>query len=81
MKLAQKAIVVIGGTSGIGLSAAKALEKEGANLVLVGLDEASAVDAKNQLKSNPWIICGDAREEGTASEAIEVCLTKFGNLS
>jgi NAD(P)-dependent dehydrogenase (short-subunit alcohol dehydrogenase family) len=81
MKLTQKAIVIIGGTSGIGLSAAKALEKEGANLVLVGLDDASAEDAKNQLKSNPWIICGDAREEGTANEAIAVCLAKFGDFN
>jgi NAD(P)-dependent dehydrogenase (short-subunit alcohol dehydrogenase family) len=81
MKLSHKAIVIIGGTSGIGLSAAKALEKEGANLVLVGLDEASAEDAKNQFKSNPWIICGDARKEGTASEAIEACLAKFGDFN
>jgi NAD(P)-dependent dehydrogenase (short-subunit alcohol dehydrogenase family) len=79
MKLAQKAIVIIGGTSGIGLSAAKALEKEGANLVLVGLDEASAEDAADQLKSNPWIICGDAREEGIANQAIATCLEKFGD--
>ncbi len=51
MKLTQKAIVIIGGTSGIGLSAAKALEKDGANLVLVGLGDASADDAKTNSKA------------------------------
>lgn len=79
MKLAQKAIVIIGGTSGIGLSAAKALEKEGANLTLVGLDEKSCEAARKELTNKPLIICGDARQEGIAKEAIEACVEKFGD--
>jgi len=34
----------------------------------VGLDELSAEDAADQLKSNPWIICGDAVEEEFATK-------------
>ncbi len=79
MKLAQKAIVIIGGTSGIGLSAAKALEKEGANLTLVGLDKKSCEAARKELTNKPLIICGDARQEGIAKEAIEACVEKFGD--
>lgn len=79
MKLDQKSIVIIGGTSGIGLSAAIALEKEGANLILVGLDEESCDQAKKELRGNHKIICGDAREEGLAKTAVEECLNQFGD--
>jgi NAD(P)-dependent dehydrogenase (short-subunit alcohol dehydrogenase family) len=81
MRLVDKSIVVIGGTSGIGLSAARSLEKEGANLVLVGLDEISRKDASSQLQSNPKIICGDARQEGIAKSAIETCIDQFGDFN
>jgi NAD(P)-dependent dehydrogenase (short-subunit alcohol dehydrogenase family) len=79
MKLTQKAIVIIGGTSGIGLSAAKALEKDGARLVLVGLDAESGAQATEELVSNPLIICGDAREEGIAKSAVDSCIEAFGD--
>ncbi|MDG1277763.1 MAG: SDR family oxidoreductase [Algoriphagus sp.] len=81
MKLSQKAIVIIGGTSGIGLSAAKALAKEGANLVLVGIDEENCKKAKEELPGNPKIICGDARQEGIAKSAIETCVNQFGGFN
>ncbi|MEN2283235.1 SDR family oxidoreductase [Algoriphagus sp. SE2] len=79
MKLDQKSIVIIGGTSGIGLSAAIALENEGANLIVVGLDEESCSHAKKELKGNHKVIWGDAREEGLAQSAIKECLDQFGD--
>ncbi|WP_296704723.1 SDR family NAD(P)-dependent oxidoreductase [Algoriphagus sp.] len=81
MKLDQKSIVIIGGTSGIGLASAIALQKEGANLILVGLDEESCDQAKNVLPGNHKIICGDARAEGLAKSAVKECLDQFGDFN
>ena len=38
-KLENKSLVIIGGTSGLGLSAARAFLTEGARLVIVGRDQ------------------------------------------
>ena len=47
--LQNKKIVIIGGTTGIGLSAAKAFVAAGAQLVLVGRNPDSCEQAKNIL--------------------------------
>lgn len=46
MQLKNKNIVIIGGTTGMGLSAAKAFIREGAQIVSVGLSPESCQDAK-----------------------------------
>ncbi|MFC3880515.1 SDR family NAD(P)-dependent oxidoreductase [Algoriphagus namhaensis] len=78
MKLKNKTLVIIGGTSGIGLSAAKALAQEGAQLVLVGLDEDSCEQATSTLPDT-IVLCADARREDTAKSAIRACIEKFGD--
>jgi NAD(P)-dependent dehydrogenase (short-subunit alcohol dehydrogenase family) len=77
--LTNKNLVIIGGTTGLGLSAAKAFIKSGANVVVVGRNEESATKAKNILGSNAEAIAGDAVEPETAIHAIEVCICEFGS--
>jgi NAD(P)-dependent dehydrogenase (short-subunit alcohol dehydrogenase family) len=77
--LAQKKIVVIGGTTGIGLSAAKAFIDEGANIVIAGRNEENVKEAKSQLGKKAGAVCGDARDAATAAEAINICIEKFGD--
>ncbi|MHA7128872.1 SDR family NAD(P)-dependent oxidoreductase [Algoriphagus namhaensis] len=79
MKLSNKSLVIIGGTSGIGLSAATAMAKEGANLVLVGLEAISSNQLAADLSDRAIVMTGDAREEGTAKRAIDACLEHFGD--
>jgi NAD(P)-dependent dehydrogenase (short-subunit alcohol dehydrogenase family) len=79
MRLVDKSFVIIGGTSGIGLSAAKALAREGANLVLVGLDEQSCKDAYLALDGMAHVYCEDAQKEGVAQSAIEICIDIYGD--
>ncbi len=76
--LKNKAIVIVGGTTGIGLSAAKAFINEGSKIVVLGRNEKSAADAKKILGANAAVICSDAVQEGTAMHAISTCLEKFG---
>lgn len=69
----------MGGTTGIGLSAAKAFISEGAHVVVVGRNEDNVEKAKNDLGKKAYAIAGDATKPGTAANAIDLCLQKFGD--
>ena len=77
--LQNKNIVIIGGTTGMGLSAAKAFITEGANVVVVGRNEESVAKAKKLLGKNAEALSADATDPKTAANAIEVCSQKFGS--
>lgn len=73
-----KKIVIIGGTTGIGLSAALAFVNEGAQVVIVGRDTENSVKAAQLLGEQATSLVGDAVLVETASQAIKVCEEKFG---
>lgn len=75
--LQDKCIVIIGGTTGIGLSAAQAFGREGANVLAIGRNPGSAEKAASILK-NAVVKTGDASQSGTAEEAIRHCIRHFG---
>lgn len=77
MWLTDKKIVVIGGTTGLGLSAARAFVREGAQVVVVGRNPESAAMAQAELGNAGAALAGDASEPGTAERAIETCLNSF----
>ena len=76
--LAQKNIVIIGGTTGMGLSAAKAFVAEGARVVVAGRNQQTCDAAEQQLKGKGIAICADAIEPSTAADAIHICEQQFG---
>ena len=76
--LADKKIVVIGGTTGLGLSATKALINEGAKVVAVGIDESQSNSAVDELGDNAKVITADALLESTAENAIAAAVRHFG---
>lgn len=75
--LKDKCIVVVGGTTGIGLSAADAFIRQGANVVAIGRNPDSAERASALLKK-AVVLTGDASQEGTVSQAVKRCVAKFG---
>ena len=77
--LDNKKIVVIGGTTGLGLSAAKAFVLHGAKVAVLGRNEESCISAQQQLGQNAVALQGDACQEGTAKQAIELCIKSFGS--
>ncbi|HMO62476.1 MAG TPA: SDR family oxidoreductase [Ferruginibacter sp.] len=79
MMLENKNIVIIGGTTGIGLSAAKAFIAYGAKVVVVGRNADSAETAKNELGKNALSLVADAAHENTAVQAIDICVNSFGS--
>ncbi len=76
--LTDKKIVIIGGTTGIGLAAAKAFIAEGAKLVVLGRKQESVREAGQLLGKNAVAIPGDAIEPATAEQAIEQCCELYG---
>ena len=75
--LKNKNIVIVGGTTGLGLSAAKAFVANGANVVVVGRSEESVAEAKKILGINAIAVSGDATKPDTAINAINTCIKKF----
>lgn len=79
--LKNKNIVIIGGTTGLGLSAAKAFIKNGAKVIVVGRNPESCVAAEIALNKNGISMCADATAPDTAIKAIELCIKEFGDFN
>ena len=77
-KLANKVIVLVGGTAGLGLSAAKAFIEAGAKVVVVGRNPENAAHAEAILGASSRALAGDACHPQTVSNAIETAIKVFG---
>lgn len=77
--LSGKNLVIIGGTSGMGLSAALACIKEGAHVIVTGRNEQTAATAQQQLGESAEAVVADASTEGASTLAITKCIESFGS--
>jgi NAD(P)-dependent dehydrogenase (short-subunit alcohol dehydrogenase family) len=75
-----KSIVVIGGTTGLGLSAALALVEAGARVVVVGRNGESCAAAQRELGEDGYAFTSDARDPATAKRAVAESVERFGKL-
>jgi NAD(P)-dependent dehydrogenase (short-subunit alcohol dehydrogenase family) len=78
MRLQDKVIVIIGGTSGLGLSAARAFVAEGARLVLVGRDLQKVRRLADEFPAGVRCLASDATLPDTAPTAINAALKALG---
>src|SRR5881394_867563 len=78
-QLENKNIVIIGGTTGIGLSAAKAFIEQGAKVIVAGRNEENVDQARTELGKNGQAVKADARKVETAVNAIDLCIKEFGD--
>ena len=76
--LEERAIVIVGGTTGLGLSAAQACARAGAQVVVCGRNADSAQEAEKILGSPHRVFVADATRPATAIEAIQLSLSAFG---
>ncbi len=83
-KLKDKVIIITGGDSGLGRSAAIAFIKEGAKVVIVYLnEEKDANDTKNYIMSmngDCMLIKGDITNPNFSREIVEKTLEKYGKI-
>jgi NAD(P)-dependent dehydrogenase (short-subunit alcohol dehydrogenase family) len=78
LALAERIIVVVGGTTGLGLSAAQSFASAGARLVIVGRSPETLQKALEQLGETAHGICGDATRSDFVGRAISIAVEKFG---
>ena len=76
--LEDKAVVIMGGTTGLGFSAARACVDAGARVVIVGRNPENARCAAGALGTEARATTGDASDPATAPAAIELSLKDFG---
>lgn len=84
-RLAGQSIVIIGGTSGIGLSATRACLREEACVVAVGRDDSYADAAfveldRDSSSADLCVLRGDAADSQISAEAIALAVKQFGRL-
>ena len=77
-QLENKKIVIIGGTTGIGLSAAKAFVHHGARVIVTGRKEDSVLEAKRILGEHATSIIADAIDPGSTEHVIKTCNDTYG---
>jgi NAD(P)-dependent dehydrogenase (short-subunit alcohol dehydrogenase family) len=75
--LKDRVIVIVGGTSGLGFSAAKACIDEGAKVVAFGRDANTAEAAQQQLGQTACVFAGNASDPRTVDDAIARALERF----
>jgi NAD(P)-dependent dehydrogenase (short-subunit alcohol dehydrogenase family) len=75
--LSEKVVVIVGGTTGLGFSAARACVDAGARVVIVGRNPDNAQAAARALGPEAQATTGDAADPETAPAAIERALKEF----
>jgi NAD(P)-dependent dehydrogenase (short-subunit alcohol dehydrogenase family) len=80
MKLSNKIVLITGGTSGIGLEAAKLFQEEGATVIIVGQDPARLESVAAQLGDHVTVLGGDVSKPAAVDSIIKQISDKFGRL-
>jgi len=83
ISLQNKVAIVTGAGSGIGRAAALLLAHHGAKLILVARDRLRLEEVASEIRHANGIaecICGDARNESTAVNAVNASASHFGGL-
>jgi NAD(P)-dependent dehydrogenase (short-subunit alcohol dehydrogenase family) len=79
-RFANKIVVVTGGTSGIGLAAAKPFIREGAKVVVTGRSPQSVGNAQKELGANGVAILADVTKSADLDSLFRQVREKFGRI-
>ena len=79
--VADLGIVVVGGTTGLGYAAAKALVDNGARVVICGRSQGErGPRARRRWGTNARGFAGNAMDPATAERAVKMAVAEFGSL-
>jgi NAD(P)-dependent dehydrogenase (short-subunit alcohol dehydrogenase family) len=80
MKLANKVALITGGTSGIGLEAAKLFRDEGAKVVVIGTNAQRLKEAESILGDTATVLRADLRDPAQIDKAIAEVIETHGQI-
>ena len=80
MKLSNKIVLVTGGTSGIGLEAAKLFREEGATVIIIGQNPARLQAAASEFGDSVTLLSGDVSKPADIERIVEQIRRKFGHI-
>jgi NAD(P)-dependent dehydrogenase (short-subunit alcohol dehydrogenase family) len=80
MKLSNKIVLVTGGTSGVGLEAAKLFREEGATVIIVGQNSDHLQSAASLLGGSVTALRGDVSRPADIEIVIHQVREKFGRI-
>jgi NAD(P)-dependent dehydrogenase (short-subunit alcohol dehydrogenase family) len=80
VKLSNKIVLVTGGTSGIGLEAAKMFREEGATVIIIGHSPARLQSAASELGDNVTLLRGDVSKPAEIESVVNQIREKFGRI-
>ena len=81
MDFTNTGYIIMGGTSGMGLAAALALQKQGAKVLVVGRDDENLALAQRKLGTRAIVLAGDATAPETMEQAIQLAHEEFGTVT
>ncbi|MCG8480862.1 MAG: SDR family oxidoreductase [Spirochaetales bacterium] len=77
-RLKDKAVVITGGGSGIGLASARLFAEEGASLVLFGRTGETLEAARSSIDGDVLAVAGDITRQGDVERLVEECVARHG---
>ncbi|CAI3959614.1 NAD(P)-dependent dehydrogenase [Commensalibacter communis] len=80
MQFSKKNIIIVGGTSGIGLVTAKLLNRQNANVILIGRDKQKGEQALSELNQNCSFYNCDICNEESVKEVFAQIQKKYINI-
>ncbi|CDG81229.1 SDR family oxidoreductase [Janthinobacterium agaricidamnosum] len=80
MKLADKTVLITGGTTGIGLETAKLLHAEGARVIVTGVNPERIAAASRELGPEVTVLYADLRKAADLDQVISTVRARFGQL-
>ncbi len=80
MDMTDRVVLIVGGTSGLGFSAARSLIDAGGSVVVTGRNQEKIDRAQDQLGERCRGVVGDAARSSSAEAAVALAVSAFGKL-
>jgi len=80
MRLHNKVVIVTGGTSGIGAAIARAVIREGGQVLVHGINEAEGVALTSELGAKSHLCIADLKDQSAPEKIVQSCIAQFGKI-